>query len=102
MKIHGELIQGTYGWLEARRGIFDRLVCTVDMPPEPPATHYHGRHCSCVEETRRPRIAYHQEDGPGPTGDAFVDRYSLLASVEAQPVTDETEPPPPPEKTEKK
>lgn len=40
MKIHGDLMQGTYGWLEARGGIFDRAVCTVDMPP---ATHYHGR-----------------------------------------------------------
>lgn len=63
------------------QNILTRAVRTVDMPPAP-YDHYHGRHCSCVEEMRRPAIAYHEEDGPGPTGDAFVDRMSLEASIQ--------------------
>ena len=60
------------------QGLFTRAVRTVDMPPEP-YDHLHGRHCSCVEETRRPRLAYHAavEYAPDPDMDRLMLRLSI-------------------------
>lgn len=63
------------------QSIFDRAVRTVDMPPNPPDTHYHGRHCSCVEETRRPVFSLHAEDASDLPADPFMRRVRVSDAV---------------------
>lgn len=41
----------------------------------------HGRHCSCVEETRRPRIAFNAEDSPSLPEDPFMRRVHVAAAA---------------------
>ena len=63
------------------QGLFTRAVRTVDMPPEP-YDHLHGRHCSCVEETRRPVFSLHAEDSPSLPVDPFMRRVHVADAVQ--------------------
>ncbi len=41
----------------------------------------HGRHCSCVEETRRPVFSLHAEDAPNLPEDPFMRRVLVAAAA---------------------
>ena len=41
----------------------------------------HGRHCSCVEETRRPVCSLHAEDAPDLPADPFMRSVRVDAAV---------------------
>lgn len=42
----------------------------------------HGRHCSCVEETRRPVFSLHAEDSPSLPVDPFMRRVRVADAVQ--------------------
>ena len=66
------------------QSILDRAQVAVDMPSEPPGMrdHLHGRHCSCVEETRRPVFSLHAEDSHNLPEDPFMRRVHVADAVQ--------------------